>query len=283
MKSDWTRVSRKAPCPICKKPSWCGVSSDGAIVHCQRVESDKPARGDMGGWIHRLTDKIDRPQYVPPPKPHKPSTFDATNAMKIIRDATSAQDFIDLGAELGVDPSAIDGLGAGKSSVHRAWAFPMRDPLGNIIGVRLRNSAGEKWAITGSRQGLFFETLLAPDADRVLYVCEGPTDTAAAMSIGLPTCGRAACLGQVEAIRNLCRARGFARVVIIADNDEAKAKPDGTLWYPGQDGARKLAAEIKMWVKLVIPPAKDLRQWLRSGATRAAIDCIVHQQIWRAA
>lgn len=246
-----------------------------------RVQSDKPAKN--GGWIHRLKDAPRRQEYVKPVKPPPAPTFDARRMMDQLRAQTTIEQIKGHALQLGVDAAAIDGLGAAWSHVHQAWAWPMFDALGNAIGIRLRNEAGDKWAVKGSRQGLFYDTLLAPGPERVLYLCEGPTDTAAAMTLGLPACGRAACQGQVEQVRLLCKARGFSRIIVIADNDDAKQRPDGTVWYPGQEGARRFAAEIGIWVKLIIPPFKDLRQWLRNGANRATLDCIVNQQIWRTA
>lgn len=54
---DWIRVSPGRPCPICDKPDWCGISSDGSVVRCMREQSDHPS-GD--GWIHRLTAPAER-------------------------------------------------------------------------------------------------------------------------------------------------------------------------------------------------------------------------------
>jgi hypothetical protein len=48
------RVSRSSPCPICRKADWCRVAANGAYAICNRVESPTPARGNGGGWIHRL-------------------------------------------------------------------------------------------------------------------------------------------------------------------------------------------------------------------------------------
>lgn len=281
--SEWVRVSKKNPCPICEKTDWCGVSSDGNVVHCQRTESDKPSRGNMGGWIHRLKDvqhpvlrrRIEKPTPAP--------TFDAEAYINALRNQTAPDQLDALGASLGVAPWTLDGLNASYSRVHQAWAFPMRNPDGRATGIRLRNDVGEKWSVKGSRHGLFYDTMLVVSPDRILYICEGPTDTAAAMTLGLPAVGRAACLGQVDEVRALCRRLGFNRIIVIADNDEAKRRPDGSFWYPGQEGARRLATEIKLAAKLILPPFKDLRDWLRHGATRQMIDCIAHQQVWRAA
>lgn len=285
MKSAWVRVSRKSPCPICEKTDWCGVSEDGAVVHCQRVESDKPAKGDMGGWIHRLKDAPkDRRPYVKPIKPTAPPSFDAERVMANLRAKTTPEQLATHAAALGVSAESLDALGAAWSPANQAWAFPMRNADGRATGIRLRNEAGEKWAVKGSKVGLFYDVaLLAPGKDRTLYVCEGPTDTAAALTLGLQAVGRHACLGQASDIKALMKARGFNRVVAIADNDEAKRRPDGSLFYPGQEGARRLLDELKAAAKLVVPPAKDLRAWLREGATRQVLACIEAQQVWRVA
>jgi hypothetical protein len=54
--SQTRRVSHHFPCPVCKRPDWCRVAyRDGqpAYTICNRIESDTPARGAGGGWIHR--------------------------------------------------------------------------------------------------------------------------------------------------------------------------------------------------------------------------------------
>jgi hypothetical protein len=48
--TEWNRVSKKHPCPICHKPDYCGVSSTTGIVVCMRVPSPKSSRN--GGWVH---------------------------------------------------------------------------------------------------------------------------------------------------------------------------------------------------------------------------------------
>src|SRR3712207_790612 len=50
------RVSRSDPCPVGKRPDWCRVVyRDGqlAFTICNRIETDTPAQGAGGGWIHR--------------------------------------------------------------------------------------------------------------------------------------------------------------------------------------------------------------------------------------
>ncbi len=45
---NFTRVSKAEPCPLCGKPDWCRVFSDG-WVECMRVQSGTPAKS--GGWM----------------------------------------------------------------------------------------------------------------------------------------------------------------------------------------------------------------------------------------
>lgn len=54
----WREVSRASPCPICGKPDWCSISSDGQWVVCRRVDSGAGHhRIDKSGadyWLYRL-------------------------------------------------------------------------------------------------------------------------------------------------------------------------------------------------------------------------------------
>jgi hypothetical protein len=54
-KGKWRRVTRAHPCPICGKDSWCGVSADGRLAACRRVE--------VGAWKSK-TDKSGAPVYL---------------------------------------------------------------------------------------------------------------------------------------------------------------------------------------------------------------------------
>lgn len=59
------RVTKKRPCRVCAHPDWCGISPDGALAVCMRVESMKSARN--GGWIHILDESNPRPRFVRKP------------------------------------------------------------------------------------------------------------------------------------------------------------------------------------------------------------------------
>jgi len=168
--------------------------------------------------------------------------------------------------ELGVSASALMSLGCAWAGQHRAWAFPMWSGE-EVCGIRLRAPSGRKWAVLGSRSGVF--TVPEPEGD-TLIVCEGPTDTAAALTLGFSAIGRPSCRGQEEMIRSYIRSHRFRTVVIIADRDG-----------PGQDGAIKLAEEIKMPCRIVKPLGKDIRAWVSSGATAAHVQCVIENAAWR--
>lgn len=272
----WIRVTRARQCPVCKHGDWCGITPDGRLVCCMRVQSDKPARN--GGWIHSLDSAAPMPvAYRKPPPP--PRAIDAARIWRRWYGSTS-REMRDKHAEsLGADPLALEALGAAWAPEHKAWAWPMHDGAGAICGIRLRAESGEKWAVKGSKSGLFMTNTQPPPGVPVM-ICEGPTDTAAALTLGYHALGRPSCLGNADTIKATLARWGATRVIIMADKDE-KRKPTGERWSPGQDGALRLAADLRLNYLLLIPPSKDIRQWLRDGVTREDVDTLIRQHAWR--
>ena len=260
---------------MCGKPDYCGYTADGQVVRCMRVPSDHESNG---GWIHRLKDPIP----IAPPRLKRPPPERRSFAPLIQqwRNATTPEMIEQHAAELGVSADMLDALTACYAAAHTCWAYPMWSAGGTIIGVRLRNVAGEKWAVTGSRDGLFWPFADRPE-DGVAYVCEGPTDTAAAATLGLWAIGRPSCHGATDHLIEAFRKLRIQRMVVIGDNDEAKRRPDGSLWYPGREGALALIRDVGLPYKLVLPPAKDIRKWVQDGATIATFRMIEEQQEWR--
>jgi hypothetical protein len=257
----FTRVSKQAPCPVCKKPDWCRVFADG-WVECMRVHSDRPAKS--GGFMHRPDGQGSEPSRLRPPLP-PPPTLNATVMHRAWQAATAATALEDFAAELGVSVPSLVAVGAAWAPPHSAWAFPMCDGYGNIVGIRLRNERG-KFAVRGSRQGIF--TASVP-VQRTLFVCEGPTDTASAVELGLFAVGRPNCCCGGPEIRIYARRQGVSRVVIVSDNDK-----------PGLDGARKVGGELRLPFAIYVPPAKDLREFVRLGGTRLMIENTLNSTVW---
>ncbi len=260
---NFTRVTKANPCPLCKRPDWCRVFADGWI-ECMRVTSEKPAKS--GGWMHRLGEAEPRRfRPLPPPPRFQPPTINATKLMREWHAATTPAALDDLAATLGLSTLSVKSVGATWAPPHGAWAFPMRDGYGNIIGIRLRNEHG-KFAVRGSRQGIFLADV---PSQKTLFVCEGPTDTAAAVELGLFAVGRPNCCCGGPDIRVYARRHDVSRVVVVADNDK-----------PGLDGARKVGGELKLPFAVYVPPAKDLREFVRLGGTRALIENTVKSTVW---
>lgn len=220
-----------------------------------------------GGWLHKLGEPVARIEYHPPVKPA--IKIDLYRTWRDWNTQTDEADVSKYAGLLGVSALALDDLGASWAWPHGAWAFPMRDGAGNIIGIRLRADTGKKWAVTGSRQGLFLP-LAWPESTQVALVTEGPTDTAAALSIGFQAIGRPSCIGCETMVAEICKRLAVRRVVIVADND-----------VPGRTGAQGLANFLKIPWKIIIPPTKDLREWVKSGATFNLVNCVINQKLWR--
>lgn len=189
---NWTRVTRRNPCVICSHDSWCGVSPDGRQAICMRVESDHPTKN--GGWLHNLSGTTGKSEATRGNAVHAAcfpaTTENKTNGVQV----PTAQTSLDcdkllanwrqhqngqlelFAATIGVSQDALRLLGCVWASEHRAFAFPMRDASGRVIGIRLRNERGDKWAVKGSRQGLFLNVSVGvekPTADPATGLPEG--------------------------------------------------------------------------------------------------------------
>jgi hypothetical protein len=256
------------------------VGDDGDAL-CMRVTSDKPHEMKSGetGYIHKGKLTEFKKQYRPVAKPER-HYINTTAIYKHALNRTKHDWIVRHADQLGVSLQSLsntDGIGAAWFGEYRAWGFPMLDGYGNIIGIRLRNEAGEKWAIKGSRSGIFYSC----HADTTMVVVEGPTDTAAAISCGLFAVGRPSCsAGTEEILKLIRRTPKVRRVVIVADNDEPKKRPDGSVFYPGIEGAEKLAKQLRIDHCILTLPCKDMREFYRNGGNSRTFGIIAGNCTW---
>jgi hypothetical protein len=165
---------------------------------------------------------------------------------------------------LGVTVESLRRLGVGWCRERLAWAFPMADDGGRVLGVRLRAaSGGGKFAVTGGHEGLFLPTGLDPNGVSLLAIAEGASDCAALLDLGFQAVGRSNATGGAALLARLIRRLGPAEVAIIADRDPER---------DGEKGALVLARRLVPYaprVRVVMPPEgiKDARVWVRAGAT----------------
>ena len=275
------RVNKNNPCPICGRPDGCLVEEDGSKAMCSRIsEGSKKLVGEpfAGGWLHILIDRPlhQRRRYVkkPPPGP-------AVNWEKLVAEYCVGIKETDVSATakmFGVSMKALDELLIGWDPQKEVHTFPMLNGKGYFIGIRLRALDGKQWSVTGSKNGIFWPTCVAPDADDLFFIGEGPTDCAALLDLGFSPIGRASCGTGYQYIKEMIEHYN-RQVVIFSDKDEAKFTPDGRKFFPGYDGGLKLARSIKPFVssvRLIKPPEKkDIRAWYQAGATRAAVLALV--------
>jgi Toprim-like len=280
----WLRVSRTNCCPVCGHPDWCLIAKDGSAAICARVESRKVVGNQGAGWLHILDERqhsrLIRPIVTTTIK--QTATTDWLALAQSCTEALTAKGLIKLAESLGLTVASLIRLNVGWHREQRAYTFPMRDADGRIIGIRLRRPNGFKFAVNGSKTGLFFpaDILDIPVALQRLCIAEGPTDCAALLDMGLVAVGRPSCNGGVALLTQVVRRLRPATVVIVADGDQA-----------GQTGAMTLANVLStMPVKLasLTPPQgiKDVRAWKQHGATveqfTVSIGPISHPAIRRA-
>ena len=288
---NWHNVSKKEPCPVCHHDSWCTVSDDGGMCVCRRVESDRPAKSGIG-WIHSLHEvKVEvgsrtggevvvgsRSRTVDvknssvglglPTRTTTPPTRVAAEYFAALpKGDIQVRLCRYLMRELSIPCDMLAAMDVRWDAAAKAAAFPMRDAEGKVTGIRYRQlKTARKWALKGSKDGLFFIPGYIPITEEIV-VCEGPTDMLAAASVGLNAVGRSACLTGAALLRDFIKRRHVRRVTIIADDDPPKARPGGGTWRPGIDGAKKLAADLGIAARIVLPfPGfKDIREWYAKG------------------
>lgn len=258
-KDKWMRVDRQNPCPICDKPDWCTLSPDSSLACCMRQDQGALKALSNGGWLHRL---IDQPKpYRARPKPPTLAVIALPDLPRM--DASRMQK--EAGA-LGVAPVALEML---DIRVHGGNpAFPMRDADNRVIGYRIRTQEGKKFSVNGSQNGLFIPQVETwKPKEEPLFIVEGPTDTAALLSLQLWAIGRPSNTGGLEMLAKF--AKPFRQVAILADRDAndlaQKATASGAIRL-----AETLPADCR--VKIFHPPcAKDARKWMQQGATLEVI------------
>lgn len=264
----YARVTKRMPCPICERPDWCLVAVDGSKACCARVESANQF-GDAG-WLHTLDGSpIARREILERPKPIAPD-FAAADFSHSCSRALSDLRLRPFAEEVGLSMETLRKLGIGWNNDRHEWTFPMRDHAGDIIGVRTRTESGEKRAVYGSRNGLFYVPGWRGDP---IFIPEGPTNVAALIDLGFDAIGRPSCNAGADLLERM--VRGNWNIVIVADHDEAKRKPDGSVFYPGQEWGERFAAKLAQYcrsVRLIEPlVGKDVRDWRRAGMTREGV------------
>lgn len=281
-KTEWIRVSRTESCLVCDKPDYCTRSADGALAHCMRIESNKPA--SKGGWIHRLVDPL--PQVVLPDKKPTPKIDAAAAARTMYRSSQASAKRAALANQLRVTVRSLELLGVGVGwdwNGREFGSFPSRDGIGKTVGITRRYDDGQKKTMRGTSNGGVFVAPKWWKEPGPVWLVEGASDTAALLSESLCVIGRPSNIAGILVIRKLIgrRARGRA-VVVIGEHDEkldrrgtveqCKADCVGCAWCaPGLYGARETARQLRQFgAKWMMPPegVKDVRAWRNASGAK---------------
>ena len=135
------RVSKNNRCPVCDHPDWCGMTADGRMAICMRVESAVKTKN--GGWLHQLS----APLIKPPPKPEQNKKPPADMYALMNRYKLQCTDGLcqRLAGQLGVSPAALRELEIGYDGVN--YTFPMRNGQDRVIGIKLRATWGGMFCV----------------------------------------------------------------------------------------------------------------------------------------
>ena len=259
-------MSRQNPCPICGKPDWCLVATDGSVAICPRTPSDRMA--GSAGYIHDINPLI-TPNPLPLTVPEPEPCIDIDWQTGVDQAISRMENFMyeELTKQTGLSRQELQSMRVGWSIKKSAYTFPMRDHEGKTIGIRLRTPDGNKFSVKGSRSGLFFAG--DPPASGQVLIAEGPTDTACLVGKGFPTVGRPSCNG--GGIYLLKMLNWKHQAVLVADNDKA-----------GRQGAAAIAKLIKdkvASVRIMTPPrGNDIKDWVVGyGASSSTIQAVIDQ------
>lgn len=251
---DFVRVGRGLPCHLCNKQSWCLIHRSGTWGICQRVPTDT-TYGDAG-WRYSIPEKIDVSAHADAPSRVCPAEIEQewksthVHAFDSVW-ARAPESYHALQYEM--ERLEIKGVFRRPQQV----TFPMRDARGRLCGVQFRDlPSGRKWCLQGSRLGLFLPHDWQSMDWQTTYICEGPTDTAAVLSLGCSAVGRPSSGTGSHLISkwltNLTEPP--ERIVIVADPDP-----------PGQLGAMMLAKVINPDIIATPLSHKDARECIMKG------------------
>lgn len=166
----------------------------------------------------------------------------------------------ELAEQLNVSAESLRAIGIGWCVSDNCWTFPEYNGEQQICGIVRRFKTGAKRSMNGGHRGL----TLPQDWQigcKPLYICEGQSDVAAAISKGMRAIGRPGISAGLGDLATLLR-RESGKLIVVADNDHHDEKR-----FCAKALAKKLAGTLQRPVNLIAPPSgyKDLREFLTEG------------------
>ena len=150
--------------------------------------------------------------------------------------------------------------------------YPYFDPDGRHVANKQRNE-DKRFAIEGqwTLATLFGQQLFEPGEAKFITLTEGECDAMAAFEmlgsrfpvVSVHSAGQA----KKNVADNFEYLNAFENIVICFDRDEPKEKPDGSVFYPGQEAAQEVAGMFEPGKVKVFTPRdfKDANDYLLAG------------------
>jgi|GEM_PF-1818503 len=183
-----------------------------------------------------------------------------------------------LAGVLGVSVDSLQSIGTGYFARESCHTTPERDSARTIVGIVRRFVDGSKKSMKGHKRGLTFCNDWLRDSSLPVFVVEGQSDVAAAISLELSVIGRPSAIVSGPALSwlvDLLKQIPDGRDVIVLGENDLQSNGD----WPGKTGAIDTAEKLskhavasagrRVGVALPEEGFKDLRSWLvaHPGAT----------------
>jgi hypothetical protein len=260
-RTSMNRVTSRNPCPVCKKSDWCLYAEDFTAAICTRV-SEGAVKHTNAGWLHILTDQF---KPVKPPTVKKPVNINwqLLNQAYINNIHKAPINIYKICKDWNISAGVLDKMQVGLA--RDCITFPLKNADENIVGLQRRFPDNSKRLVKHSQAGLFIPQLNWDNLPErwCLFICEGASDTAVALDLGLRAIGRLSCGTGKDLIVKFCAKKKPSDIAIISDNDE-----------PGIAGAKALGlwlAHLHFYfvlpapnIKVIVPEEKDLRDWVKT-------------------
>jgi hypothetical protein len=273
------------PCLVCgRKSGHCTRSADGIVLKCNEVESDRPVKQKDGSvaYLHAATAINGSPLPRRPGKEAVPKLGRAEleTMLKRFRTSINPARLKRFAEQMGLRVRSLENFEVGRDVERTCWSFPMRDGERKLIGFRLRADDGHKLCVPGSQNGLFIplnyddagipEGVCESNEPLLIVLPEGVTDAIAVDGMGFRAIGRPSDRGGANHLRALLAAGHPQQVVMLADRDWTKRRPDGTPFWPGHEGGLAVCEHIlpacgSLAFMKAPEKAKDVRAWMQAG------------------
>lgn len=153
---------------------------------------------------------------------------------------------------------------------------------GEHVATKIRIVEGKDFRCSGTmNEAELFGQHLVPQGGKYITITEGELDAMSILEMtGFPGVSVKSSSSAVKDVKqNFDFLNSFNTIVLAFDRDEPKVKTDGTVHYPGQEAAEKVARLFKSGkVRIVdMHPYKDPNDFLKAGKTKEFND-----KWWRA-